>query len=294
MTDLTRTRLGEYSDLIEPALDRYFPAEELPQGEIFSACRYSLLAGGKRLRPALLLEFYRQWGGNAEDALPFACALEMIHTYSLIHDDLPCMDDDDTRRGRPSNHVVYGAGMATLAGDALLNRAFELMAQSGKIPAPRALEAIAYVSARSGVYGMIGGQVQDLALEGKHAGEAALRQMVDLKTGALIRAACVGGAILAGAGEQDRARAEDYAATLGLAFQIRDDMLDVTGDPALLGKPVGSDRAEDKSTFAALLGLDECARRVDALTEQAVLAAQGLPQPDFLCALARDLAGRQS
>ena len=118
--------------------------------------------------------------------------------------------------------------------------------------------------------------------------------MVDLKTGALIRAACVGGAILAGAGEQDRARAEDYAAALGLAFQIRDDMLDVTGDPALLGKPVGSDRAEDKSTFAALLGLDECARRVDALTEQAVLAAQGLPQPDFLCALARDLAGRQS
>ena len=204
----------------------------------------------------MLLEFYRLCGGNPQDVLAFACGLEMIHTYSLIPDDLPCMDNDDYRRGRPSNHKVYGVGMATLAGDALLTRAFEVMLSQDRIPPEQAMKAAAYIAGCSGVYGMIGGQVQDLALEKQRANEAQLTRMVDGKTAALLRAACVGGCLLAGGEEAQLRAAEDYASALGLAFQLRDDVLDVTGSSAELGKKTGSDAANGKSTFVTLYGLE--------------------------------------
>lgn len=289
---MVEERLKEFSDLLEPALEGCFPTAPCRQSEIFAACRYSLLGGGKRIRPALLLEFYRLCGGSTEDAIPFACALEMIHTYSLIHDDLPCMDNDDFRRGRLSNHRVYGEGMATLAGDALLNCAFETMLSVTTIPAKHALEAAAYIGRCSGVYGMIGGQVQDLALEGKRASAEEQQEMVDLKTAALLRAACVGGAILAGADQRLRDAAEAYADAIGLAFQIRDDILDVIGSAQVLGKAIGSDEANEKSTFVTLFGLPACQQKVKALTEQAIAAAEILPDHEFLCDLAVFLAER--
>lgn len=281
-----------YGAMVEKALDRAMPREECPQREVFEACRYSLLAGGKRIRPCLLLEFYRLCGGNPQDALAFACGLEMIHTYSLIHDDLPCMDNDDYRRGRPSNHKIYGAGMATLAGDALLTRAFEVMLSQDRIPPERAMKAAAYIAGCSGVYGMIGGQVQDLALEERRATEAQLTRMVDGKTAALLRAACVGGCLLAGGEEPQLRAAEDYASALGLAFQLRDDVLDVTGSSVELGKNTGSDAANGKSTFVTLYGLEGCARQLEKLTERAVRAAETFRDHAFLAQLAQELARR--
>ena len=286
--------LTRYSRMTEEGLDRYFPAESCTQSAIFEACRYSLLAGGKHIRAALLLEFYRLCGGKDVDALPFACGLEMIHTYSLVHDDLPCMDDDDYRRGKLSNHKVYGEAMATLAGDALLNRAFETMLSQDTIPAQHAVKAMAYLSRCSGVYGMIGGQVQDLALEGKQANDAQLREMVSLKTGALIRAACVGGCLLAGGTKAQIAAAEAYANAIGLAFQIQDDVLDVTGDQAELGKAIGSDEANEKSTFVTLYGLETCRSMVRNLTMEAVEAAELFAEPAFLKELALYLAQRRN
>lgn len=285
-------KLAHYAAMTEAALERYFPQEPSYAGRLTEACRYSLLAGGKRLRPALLLEFYRLCGGAPEDALPFACGLEMIHTYSLIHDDLPCMDDDDYRRGRLSNHKVYGEAVATLAGDALLNRAFEIMLSQTAVPADRAMAAAAYIGRCSGIFGMIGGQIEDLSLEGKTASESELLQMISKKTGALLRAACVGGCLLAGASRERRTAAEQYADALGLAFQIRDDLLDVIGDSAALGKATGSDEAKQKSTFVSLYGQEECQRRVDALTQRAVSAAGAFGDDGFLAALARQLARR--
>ncbi len=287
-------RLKEYSDMVETGLDNLFPREACAHQQIFEACRYSLLAGGKHIRAALLLEFYRLGGGQPEDALPFACGLEMIHTYSLVHDDLPCMDDDDFRRGKPSSHKVYGETLATLAGDGLLNRAFEVMLTADTIPAERAVKAMAYMSRCSGVYGMIGGQVQDLAMEGKCATGEALREMVSLKTGALIRAACVCGVLLAGGDVHKQNAAEKYADAVGLAFQIRDDILDVTGDQATLGKAIGSDAVNDKTTFVTVYGLEACRDKVEELTKQAMTSAASFAEPDFINKLALWLAQRQN
>ncbi len=286
-------RLKEYSSLVEAGLDQLFPQEVCRHSRIFEACRYSLLAGGKHIRAALLLEFYRLCGGNVQDVLPFACGLEMIHTYSLVHDDLPCMDNDDFRRGKPSNHKVYGETMATLAGDALLNRAFEVMLEQETVPAGCAMKAAAYLSRCSGVYGMIGGQVQDLAMEGRLATLEELREMVSLKTGALIRAACVGGVLLAGGDEAQRKAAADYAVAVGLAFQIQDDILDVVGDQALLGKKVGSDEANEKTTFVSVYGLEACRSMVRNLTLEAVAAADVFENSEFLKKLAGYLAQRK-
>lgn len=291
---MPQERLKEYGTLVERGLDGLFPQEECAHRQIFEACRYSLLAGGKHIRAALLLELYRLCGGKPEDALPFACGLEMIQTYSLIHDDLPCMDDDDYRRGKLSNHRVYGEAMATLAGDGLLNRAFEVMLSQTAIEPGRAMKAAACLAKSSGVYGMIGGQVQDLALEGQKADEGQLREMVSLKTGALICGACEAGVLLAGGSEAQRQAALDYARALGLAFQIRDDILDVTGDPALLGKAVGSDRDNEKTTFVSVLGLEACRGRVRQLTLEAVSAAETFSDPEFLQRLALWLARRES
>ncbi|MBR5537055.1 MAG: polyprenyl synthetase family protein [Clostridia bacterium] len=287
-------RLKEYSALVESGLNGLFPQEACRHGKIFEACRYSLLAGGKHIRAALLLEFYRLCGGRAEDAIPFACGLEMIHTYSLVHDDLPCMDNDDFRRGKPSNHKVYGETMATLAGDALLNRAFEVMLEQTAVPAERAVKAAAYISRCSGVYGMIGGQVQDLGMEGRPATLEELREMVSLKTGALIRAACAAGVLLAGGSEEQKKAAEDYAAAVGLAFQIQDDILDVVGDQAVLGKAIGSDVANEKTTFVSVYGLETCRSMVRNLTMEAEAAAETFADGGFLKNLAGYLAKRDN
>ena len=282
--------LAQYSVAVEQALEQFFPTEDL---SVFQAVRYSLLGGGKRIRPALFLEFFRLCGGKREDAMPYACGLEMIHTYSLIHDDLPCMDDDDLRRGKPANHIAFGESTALLAGDALLNRAFEVMTQARTMPADQILDCVAYIGQMSGVYGMIGGQVLDLSMEHTQGTPELLTEMVSKKTGALLRAACVAPCLLAGAEKHQIAAAETYARCVGLAFQIRDDMLDVMGDQAALGKRIGADAQHDKCTFAYFYGLEHCQKLVDSLTEEAVQAVKAaFPESEFLQSFAYWLAKR--
>ena len=245
-------RLKQYSALVEAGLERYLPQETCRHSRIFEACRYSLLAGGKHIRAALMLEFYRLCGGQPEDALSFACGLEMIHTYSLIHDDLPCMDDDDYRRGRLSNHKVYGDATAVLAGDALLTAAFGHLA-AAPLPASRVVKATRVLSLCAGELGMVGGQVLDMEAEHRVCTEEEVLAIQSRKTGALISAACQLGVIAAGGSPAQQQAAADYAASLGLAFQIEDDILDVVGDAAKLGKATGMDA--NKNTFVALYGV---------------------------------------
>ncbi len=267
------SNLIAYAERIEQELSRLVPEEsELFQKEVFSACRYSLLGGGKRLRPYLCMTFYELCSGkDAFEALTFASAIEMIHSYSLIHDDLPCMDDSDYRRGKLSNHKVYGETTAVLAGDALLNRAFEVMSSpEQRIEPANLLRALHVMGTASGAYGMVGGQIIDLALEGRSCTIDELWQMVELKTGALIWGACKSGACLAGASEALQEAAYQYGRCIGLAFQIRDDLLDLTGDAALVGKPVGSDAGNEKNTFASVYGVEKCEALIEELTEKAL------------------------
>ena len=290
-------RLASYCALTEAALARYLtPEESCAYATIYDAVKYSALAGGKRLRPALLLEFCRVCGGRRDDALPFAAALEMIHTYSLIHDDLPCMDNDDLRRGKPTNHKVFGEAMAVLAGDALLTRAFEtvLDPENTKGLPPAATQRAAFRLARAaGMDGMVGGQVIDLESEGKHVPLERLTQLQALKTGKLITVACTVGCAVGGCADAALyAAAEAYGGKLGLAFQIEDDILDIEGDAAALGKTTGKDEKSQKSTFPSLLGLDTCKRRVRELTGGAVEAARAFPHSDFLIELAESLVSR--
>lgn len=287
-------KLKEYARLTQEGLETYLPEQAGALETIFQAARYSALAGGKRLRPALLMEFYALHGENAEKALPFACALEMVHTYSLIHDDLPCMDNDDLRRGKPTNHKVFGEATALLAGDSLLTRAFETMLCHcpTEIPAENALKAAGILAARAGMEGMIGGQVMDLDFETRRPEKEELSQMVHLKTGCLLMAACEMGCALAGAGEEEMKKARLYGEKLGLAFQIQDDILDVTGSTEKLGKPVGSDAENHKNTFVSYYGLEECWRLVEENTRQAVEAVALLQGSDFLTELARSLQKR--
>lgn len=289
---------AQYRAKIEQALEQSVPSVggELYAG-VIDAMRYSLLGGGKRIRPILVMEFCRLCGGSPEDALPWACALEMIHTYSLIHDDLPCMDDDDMRRGRASCHKVYGEATALLAGDALLTLAFETACNpsAGSVPAERALEASWELARAAGVNGMVGGQQIDLVSEGRAVPLEVLQKMDDCKTGALIRAAATMGCILGGGTEEQRRSADEYASSLGLAFQIVDDILDVTGSVEQLGKPVHSDQEHDKSTYVALLGLEEAQREASRLTQRAVAALEVFgTEADSLRALAVHLAERKS
>ena len=287
-------KLKEYARLTQEGLETYLPEQAGALETIFQAARYSALAGGKRLRPALLMGFYALHGENAEKALPFACALEMVHTYSLIHDDLPCMDNDDLRRGKPTNHKVFGEATALLAGDSLLTRAFETMLCHcpTEIPAENALKAAGILAARAGMEGMIGGQVMDLDFETRRPEKEELSQMVHLKTGCLLMAACEMGCALAGAGEEKMKKARLYGEKLGLAFQIQDDILDVTGSTEKLGKPVGSDAENHKNTFVSYYGLEECRRLVEENTRQAVEAVALLQGSDFLTELARSLQKR--
>ena len=249
-----KAELRERIEVIDTSLDAYLPVRDVPQSEIYEAMRYSLFAGGKRLRPILMWECARMLGGSWETVRPFACALEMIHTYSLIHDDLPAMDNDDLRRGLPTNHIKFGEAIAILAGDALLNKAFEIVSEYEHKDVSRAMRAISVLASSSGTEGMIGGQVVDLASEGKDISLSELQYIHLLKTGAIIRSACVIGGILAGADDDELRAIDEYAKNLGIAFQIRDDILDVTGSEEELGKPIGSDAEKGKNTYVKLLG----------------------------------------
>lgn len=247
---------------INSALKEYLPAAD---DVVSQAMRYSVENGGKRIRPALLLEFCRVCGGDYKKAVPFACALEMIHTYSLIHDDLPCMDNDDFRRGKPSCHIAFGEEYALLAGDALLTLAFET-AMKSNLSAEITVKAAKELAKAAGVMGMVGGQVLDLQNEGKKVGVSDLQKTDELKTGELIRAACVLGCICAGADDKKIAAAEKYAHDIGIAFQIVDDILDVTSDEETLGKPIGSDEENQKSTYVSLLGIEKSRKTAEELT----------------------------
>ena len=291
-----RAHLREIQGQVESALRACFRGRE-PRGDIYDAMEYSLLAGGKRIRPVLTLETCRMCGGDPALAIPFACAVEMIHTYSLIHDDLPCMDDDDLRRGKPTNHKIYGEATAVLAGDGLLTAAFETMLTENGLLAPeRVVEAAACLARAAGAQGMVGGQVLDMAAEGRAVSRSDVEQLQRLKTGALLSAAAEMGCIVAGGSEEERRAVCRYAQKLGMAFQVRDDMLDVEGDQVTLGKPVGSDQANEKTTFVTLLGMDRCRELVEKLTKEAVEALSffGAEKSGFLRWLACELAGREN
>ena len=245
--------LSHYAKVTEDALRKYMPAGDLPQKKLYEAMNYSIFAGGKRLRPMIMMMTAKMLGKSEESVLPFACAMEMIHTYSLIHDDLPAMDNDDLRRGKPTNHKVYGEATAILAGDALLTKAFEIAAENATSPA--ALKAIAVLAAAAGSEGMVGGQ--EIDIDGNFADLEELKYMHSLKTGAIIRASGVIAAILAGASKEQIDAIDTYCYNLGVAFQIQDDILDIVGTEEELGKPIGSDAENNKVTFVTLCGVDE-------------------------------------
>ena len=264
--------LNEYIEIINKYLDTAVGECDFGEDIVHRAMKYSLSIGGKRIRPVLVLEFCRLCGGDIYKALPFAAAIEMIHTYSLIHDDLPCMDDDDMRRGMPSCHKKFGEEYALLAGDGLLTRAFGMIAESDiaeESPAI-AIEAVKLLSALAGANGMIGGQVVDLRNEDKPCSMETLRTMDSLKTGALIKCAALLGVIAADGTDEQKAAAAAYAENLGHAFQIVDDILDVIGDEKELGKPIGSDADSNKSTYVSILGIEESKKRADELTQKAI------------------------
>ena len=280
----------QYRQYIEDFLDRKcFVYPQQPQQSLFESMRYSLLAGGKRLRPIFVFDFCRMCGGDWKDAVEFAAAIEMIHTYSLIHDDLPCMDNDDYRRGRLTNHKVYGECLAVLAGDGMLTAAFNHLTQA-PYSAETKINAVKVLSECSGELGMVGGQVLDTQSESRQCTKQEVIDIQSRKTGALIRAACILG-VLAGNGTQQQLKAADaFASALGLAFQIRDDMLDVIGDAQQMGKATGVDAT--KNTFVQLYGLEECEKLVCEYTNQAISALEAFEDTEYMTELAKYLTGR--
>ena len=278
--------------MTEEALQARF-TDDVPQKTLLEAMRYSLLAGGKRVRPVMLLAFCRACGGDEKKALPLACGIEMLHTYSLIHDDLPCMDDDTLRRGKPTNHVVYGEWTAVLAGDALLTAAFgEVL--SAPLPAEALAAAGRALAEAAGEKGMCGGQYLDMDGEGKRLPASAVEAIHVRKTAALIRAAATMGVIAGGGTKAQLHAAAAYAEAVGLAFQLRDDLLDLTSTPEMLGKSVGADEKNEKSTFVSVYGAEKCERMIADETEKAKKAvAAAFPDASFLTALAEKLAGRE-
>ena len=283
-------RYAAYQEAIETYLDGIFSAEGKPYGKLQESIRYSLLAGGKRIRPVLTLEFARLGGIDWQLALPYACALELVHNYSLIHDDLPCMDDDDLRRGKPTNHKVYGETLAVLAGDAMQPEAFRLILQARGLSAENRVEAALILAKACGGEGMVAGQVLDTVCH--VADEAGLSMLNRLKTGAMISAAAELGCVASRMPMYWRQQAVLFAEQLGLAFQIRDDMLDVIGDESVFGKPIGSDKDEGKITYVDLKGLDGCAREVERCTAAAKEAIRDIPDHEFLWELADRMVGR--
>ena len=282
---------------VEQIVTSFLPKEEGYQKTILEAMNYSVSAGGKRLRPMLMLETYRMFGGTSKVIEPFMAAIEMIHTYSLIHDDLPAMDNDEYRRGRKTTHVVYGEAMAILAGDALLNYAFETAASAFVLDEgnPAIGKAFMILASKAGVYGMIGGQVVDVESEGKEIDADTLKFIHIHKTSALLESAMLIGAVLAGASEQQQRTVELAARELGLAFQIRDDILDVTGNTDELGKPVGSDEKNHKNTYVALEKLEKAKEDVKRYSESAIDRLKSLPaRNEFLYELIEELIDRRS
>ena len=283
---------AEYKVKIDAALEEYFASAPASLKGLAEAMRYSLLAGGKRVRPMLVLEFCRLCGGDTDAAMPVACAIEMLHTYSLIHDDLPCMDNDSLRRGRPTNHVVYGECTATLAGDALQAEAFGTILRCA-LPAGRKARCAQYLADAVGLDGMCGGQFLDMCGEGKTLSEQELTDINSRKTGALLIAACRMGVAAGGGSKAQLEAASLYGAAIGAAFQIRDDMLDVLGSEQELGKPIGSDAEENKNTYMALYGAERCEKMIDRLTAHAKQALSGaFEDTAFLNALADSMAVR--
>lgn len=286
------SRFADYQAQIEAYLADW--ADGLwPFGKLADSMSYSLLSGGKRIRPVLTLEACRFCGGEPTLALPFAAALEMVHTYSLIHDDLPCMDDDDFRRGRPTNHKIYGQATAVLAGDALLTAAFALLATAEGFSAEQRLAAVRTLSEAAGPSGMVAGQILDMEAHTQEASIKQIRSIQSLKTGKLMLAAVQLGALAAEGGAAERAALSTYAECIGLAFQVQDDILDCEGDEGELGKPIGSDRANEKATFVALLGVPACREMVAHLTQEAKEALAPFAEHDFFLRLAEHLAQRR-
>lgn len=286
-------QLNELSELIQKQLielKNKFPCK-YNLNELIEAMWYSLMAGGKRIRPILVLEFCRVCGGTVEKALSAACALEMIHTFSLVHDDLPCMDDDDMRRGKPSCHKAYGEAGALLAGDALLNYAYAVIADDESLSYETRIKIISDLSASVGINGMIGGQVIDTTYKGIFD-EQTLLDMYSMKTGALLKTACRMGCIAAGADCERIKYAENYAEKLGLAFQIIDDILDVTGDEKLFGKPIGSDASSQKVTYASLNGIEKSREYAQKLTDEALEILDKFDNNSFLNELTNYLLNR--
>jgi geranylgeranyl diphosphate synthase type II len=295
MTTILKERSEQYRDFIQIVLTTFYGRfHNEPQKELFESIEYSLLAPGKRLRPIFCFEFCRMAGGEWEKAAPFAAAVEMIHNYSLIHDDLPCMDNDDFRRGRPTNHKVYGEAVAILAGDGLLTDAFSVVASNTHVSEAGRLAAVSVLSCAAGSTGMVGGQVMDMRGERERLSLDTLLSLHARKTGAMICASVQLGALAAGCemGSDAWDALTRYAERIGLAFQVIDDVLDATADPSLLGKSVGKDARADKTTFLTYYTIDEAKAYAKKLTEEACLAVEGIDREGTLSALARYLAER--
>lgn len=293
--EMLKEELKKRTAEVEAVVEVFLPEETGHQKTIFEAMNYSVRAGGKRLRPMLMEETYRLFGGDGEEIQPFMAAMEMIHTSSLIHDDLPCMDNDTLRRGLPTTWVKFGYDMAVLAGDALLIYAVETAAKAfEKTKRPDLVgRAIGILAQKTGIYGMIGGQVVDVELTGKPIPQDKLDFIYRLKTGALLEASMMIGAVLAGASEEEIAVTEQIASAVGLAFQIQDDILDVTSTPEQLGKPVLSDEKNNKTTYVTLVGIDQAHKDVQEISERAVQLLEKLPgENPFLAGLIRMLVTR--
>lgn len=293
-----KEELAARTAAIEGILQAYLPKEEGYAKTVLGAMNYSMLAGGKRLRPMLMQETYRMFGGSGMEIEPFMAAIEMIHTYSLVHDDLPAMDNDEYRRGRKTTHAVYGEAMAILAGDALLNYAFETAIKAFAMTehTDRVVSALTVLAKKAGIHGMIGGQTADIEAE---AGQErvtvdTLLYIHEHKTAALMQAAMMTGAILAGAGQQEVARIEKAAYNIGIAFQIQDDILDVTGTQEVLGKPIGSDEKNQKLTYVSLKGLAQAKAEDEALSKEAIaLLASFSSRNEYLEELVKQLITRE-
>ncbi len=284
-------------EAIESILEKYLPAKEGHQKLIMEAMEYSVMAGGKRLRPMLMQETFHMFGGEGSIVEPFMAAIEMIHTYSLVHDDLPAMDNDDFRRGRKTTHIVYGEAMGILAGDALLNYAFETAAKAFSMYPEKSLEigkALQILAGKAGIYGMIGGQVVDVESEGKKISKDTLDFIHELKTSALIESSMMIGALLAGASDEAVQDIEKVAKNVGIAFQIQDDVLDVTSTTEVLGKPVLSDEKNEKTTYVTLVGLEKARELVESISMEAIqLLGKYENGDDFLKELLKSLIHRE-
>lgn len=292
-----KAEIGRHTDEAEQIITSYLPEEKGYQKTVIEAMNYSFLAGGKRLRPILMLETYRLFGGKSKVIEPFMAAIEMIHTYSLVHDDLPAMDNDDYRRGRKTTHVVYGEAMGILAGDALLNFAFETAVKAFAMCPQKSIEigqAMRILSEKAGIYGMIGGQVVDVKSAGQAVSKEVLDFIYELKTSALIECAMMIGAVLAGASETEVQKIEQIAKYVGVAFQIQDDILDVTSTVEVLGKPIHSDEKNEKTTYVTLLGIENAKEAVESLSMEAIHLLHSISgENQFLEMLLKELIYRE-